>query len=78
MQEDTNSPDTRTASTKPFWKSKTIVGVLPVVIASAAPSLGLELGDEEAQNLVQLISALASLILVILGRKAAKKEITLK
>ena len=77
MQEDTNSPDPRTASTKPFWKSKTIAGVLPVVIASAAPSLGLELGDEEAQNLVQLISALASLILVIIGRKAAKKNITL-
>jgi hypothetical protein len=78
MQEDTNSNPPATASTKPFWQSKTIIGVLPVVIASAAPSLGLQVGDEEAQNLVQLISALASLILVILGRKVAKKSITLK
>lgn len=70
----TNTP--QTASGKPFWQSKTIIGVLPVVIASAAPSLGFEIKDEEAQELVQLISAIVSFVLVIIGRKAAKKTIT--
>ncbi len=54
------------------------MGMLPVVIASVAPSLGVEIADEEAENFVQLISALISFVLVIIGRRSAKKDITLK
>ena len=77
MQDEPTSPTPTTASSKPWWKSKTILGLIPAIVALLAPSVGLEIGDEETRDLVNGLSGAASIILVAIGRKAAKGGITL-
>ena len=77
MQETHTSQTPVTASAKPWWQSKTILGLLPALVALIAPALGCEISDGETKQLVDALSGLASLILVIAGRKAARGGITL-
>ena len=77
MQEMNTSPVPVTASAKPWWQSKTILGLLPALVALVAPVFGCEISDGETKQLVDALSGVASLILVIAGRKAARGGITL-
>ena len=63
---------------KPWWQSKTLWGAI-VTIASAALGLaGLDLGETDRENLVELLTALGAAlggVIAIIGRIAAKNRI---
>ena len=77
MQEVDTSTGGSDASAKPWWQSKTILGLIPALVALLAPVCGFDIAEGETKQIVDALSGVASLIFVIAGRKAARGGITL-
>lgn len=74
VMEDHTTQPTAGASSKPWWQSKTILGLLPALLALL---FGSHITDAEARELTGQIAGAVSLALVVNGRRKASQPLSL-
>jgi hypothetical protein len=60
---------------KPWWQSKTIIGIIGLVAVFIAERADMPITKDEAGEIITLIVGLASAALAIVGRVKARKEL---
>jgi hypothetical protein len=60
---------------KPWWQSKTIIGIVTLLLAFLAERFSTGISQEEIGNVVTLGAGLLGAVLAIVGRLTAKKEL---
>ncbi|GAB6040144.1 hypothetical protein [Endothiovibrio diazotrophicus] len=64
------------AADKPWWQSKTLIGIAVAALAHFAPDLGLEIDPQGAEYVVQQGVAGIGALLAAWGRLSAKGALT--
>ena len=61
--------------TKPWWQSRTILGIVIMVVAQVLKYLKVDLANEELTQIVYLLAETLGASLAIVGRVKARKAI---
>lgn len=62
---------------KPFWQSKTFLGLIVALLAPLITRLGLPLGDAETQELIEHAVSIGGILFAAYGRAKAKQPVSL-
>lgn len=64
------------SATKPFWQSKTLLGILIALLPTVLGWLGIEFDDAQTQALAAEIAQVLGGLLAIVGRFTARAKLT--
>lgn len=62
--------------TKPFWQSKTLLGILLLLLPAVAKKLGFQLDDADAQDVAGLVVQGLGALIGAYGRFTAKHDLS--